>query len=252
MFQSIFAPSHCPSCDSELVWENDLLYCRSTTCGEQQYKVVEHFAKTMKIKGLGPASIRKLGWTCPSEIYLASADSILASLGSEKVTNKLMGEIVNSIDAPLELLLPAFGIPLIGNTATRKLSETVRHITVIDADACERAGLGPKATNNLLEWIENELPYFQEVLPHSWYFSDTPSFPVVSKGIVCISGRLKSFKSKAEATTALNAAGYDVKSSLTKQVTHLVNEGGNESAKTRQARDTGVTIVTDLISFLEN
>ena len=252
MFQSIFAPSHCPSCDSELVWENDLLYCRSTTCGEQQYKVVEHFAKTMKIKGLGPASIRKLGWTCPSEIYLASADSILASLGSEKVTNKLMGEIVNSIDAPLELLLPAFGIPLIGNTATRKLSETVRHITVIDADACERAGLGPKATNNLLEWIENELPYFQEALPHSWYFSDTPSFPVVSKGIVCISGRLKSFKSKAEATTALNAAGYDVKSSLTKQVTHLVNEGGNESAKTRQARDTGVTIVTDLISFLEN
>ena len=252
MFQSIFAPSHCPSCDSELVWENDLLYCRSTTCGEQQYKVVEHFAKTMKIKGLGPASIRKLGWTCPSEIYLASADSILASLGSEKVTNKLMGEIVNSIDAPLELLLPAFGIPLIGNTATRKLSETVRHITVIDADACERAGLGPKATNNLLEWIENELPYFQEVLPHSWYFSDTPSFPVVSKGIVCISGRLKSFKSKAEATTALNAAGYDVKSSLTKQVTHLINEGGQESAKTRQARDTGVTIVTDLISFLEN
>ena len=252
MFQSIFAPSHCPSCDSELVWENDLLYCRSTTCGEQQYKVVEHFAKTMKIKGLGPASIRKLGWTCPSEIYLASADSILASLGSEKVTNKLMGEIVNSIDAPLELLLPAFGIPLIGNTATRKLSETVRHITVIDADACERAGLGPKATNNLLEWIENELPYFQEVLPHSWYFSDTPSFPVVSKGIVCISGRLKSFKSKAEATTALNAAGYEVKSSLTKQVTHLINEGGQESAKTRQARDTGVTIVTDLISFLEN
>ena len=252
MFQSIFAPSHCPSCDSELVWENDLLYCRSATCGEQQYKVVEHFAKTMKIKGLGPASIRKLGWTCPSEIYTSSQDSILASLGSEKVTNKLMGEIVNSVDAPLERLLPAFGIPLIGNTATRKLSETVRHITVIDTDACERAGLGPKATNSLLEWIENELPYFQETLPHSWYFSQTVSAPVASKGIVCISGRLKSFKSKAEATTALNAAGYEVKSSLTKQVTHLVNEGGNESAKTRQARDTGVTIVTDLISFLEN
>ena len=141
---------------------------------------------------------------------------------------------------------------MIGNTATRKLSETVRHITVIDTDACERAGLGPKATNSLLEWIENELPYFQETLPHSWYFSQTVSAPVASKGIVCISGRLKSFKSKAEATTALNAAGYEVKSSLTKQVTHLVNEGGNESAKTRQARDTGVTIVTDLISFLEN
>ena len=252
MFQSIFAPSHCPSCDSELVWENDLLYCRSTTCGEQQYKSVEHFAKTMKIKGLGPASIRRLGWTCPSEIYTSTEESILASLGSEKVTSKLMSEILNSFDAPLERLLPAFGIPLIGNTATRKLSETINHISQINADTCERAGLGPKATANLLEWIDNELPYFQEHLPSCWYFSDTPSLPVASKGIVCISGRLKSFKSKAEATTALNAAGYDVKSSLTKQVTHLINEGGNESAKTRQARDTGVTIVTDLKSFLEN
>ena len=252
MFQEILPPTNCPSCDSTLVWENDLLYCRSATCGEQQYKVVEHFAKTMKIKGLGPASIRKLGWACPSEIYLASAESILASLGSELVTNKLMSEILNSFDAPLERLLPAFGIPLIGNTATRKLSETINHISQINADTCERAGLGPKATNNLLDWISDDLPYFQETIPCSWYFSDMPSHPIVSKGIVCISGRLKSFKSKAEATTALNAAGYDVKSSLTKQVTHLINEGGTESAKTRQARDTGVTIVTDLISFLEN
>jgi DNA ligase (NAD+) len=251
MFQSIFAPSHCPSCDSELVWKNDLLYCVSTTCGEQSYKSVEHFAKTMKIKGLGPASVRKLGWTCPSEIYRTPRASILASLGSEKVTSKLLGEIVNSFNAPLELLLPAFGIPLIGKTATLKLSETISHITEINADTCERAGLGPKATNNLLDWIENELEFFVDVMPHSWYFSDTPP-PAVSKGTVCISGRLKSFKSKADATTALNAAGYEVKSSLTKQVGFLINEGGAESAKTRQARDTGVTIITDLKSFLEN
>ncbi|REK63530.1 MAG: hypothetical protein DWQ49_02665 [Bacteroidetes bacterium] len=252
MFQSIFAPSHCPSCDSELVWENDLLYCRSPICGEQAYKSVEHFAKTMKIKGLGPASIRKLGWTCPSEIYTSTEESILASLGSEAVTTKLMSEILNSFDAPLERLLPAFGIPLIGNTATRKLSETINHISQINADTCERAGLGPKATHNLLEWIENDLNYFQEHIPCSWYFSDLPSYPVVNKGTVCITGRLKSFKTKAEATEALNNAGYEVKSSLTKQVTHLVNEGGAESAKTRQARDTGVTIVNDLTSLLEN
>ena len=251
MFQSIFAPSHCPSCDSELVWRNDLLYCVSSSCGEQAFKSVEHFAKTMKIKGLGPASIKKLGWTCPSEIYRTPRASILASLGSEKVTSKLLGEIVNSFNAPLELLLPAFGIPLIGKTATLKLSETVSHITEINADTCERAGLGPKATSNLLDWIENDLEFFVDIMPHSWYFSDTPP-PAVSKGTVCISGRLKSFKSKADATTALNAAGYDVKSSLTKQVGFLINEGGTESAKTRQARQTGVTIVTDLRSFLEN
>ena len=251
MFQEILPPSQCPSCDGNLMWENDQLYCRSPNCFAQNTKAVEHFAKTMKIKGLGPASIRKLGWQCPSDIYLAERESILASLGSEAVTNKLMSEILNSFDAPLERLLPAFGIPLIGNTATRKLSETVSHITNINADTCERAGLGPKATHNLLTWLEDNLSFFVEHIPCTWYFSDKPSYPVVNKGTVCITGRLKSFKTKAEATEALNAAGYDVKSSLTKQVTHLVNEGGSESAKTRQARDTGVTIVNDLTSLLE-
>ncbi len=70
------------------------------------------------------------------------------------------------------------------------------------------------------------------------------------KGAVCISVHLKSFKTKADATEALKAAGYEVKSSLTKQVTHLINEGGQESAKTKQARDTGITIVTNLSEFL--
>jgi len=251
MFQEINFPTNCPSCDSELEWVNDSLYCRNHLCPAQNAKAVEHFAKTMKIKGLGPASIRKLGWTCPSEIYLTPRESILASLGSAKVTDKLMLEILNSFDAPLELLLPAFGIPLIGKTATLKLSETIHHISQINADTCERAGLGPKASSSLLDWIDNELPFFQEHIPCSWYFSDTPP-PVVSKGTVCISGRLKSFKSKADATNALNTAGYEVKSSLTKQVGFLINEGGTESAKTRQARTTGVTIVTDLRSFLEN
>lgn len=251
MFQEINFPTNCPSCDSELEWVNDSLYCRNHLCPAQNAKAVEHFAKTMKIKGLGPASIRKLGWTCPSEIYLTSRESILASLGSEKVTSKLMLEILNSFDAPLELLLPAFGIPLIGKTATLKLSETINHISQINADTCERAGLGPKATDNLLNWMAESFPYFYGTVGFTWAFSATPP-PAVSKGAVCISGRLKSFKSKADATSALNAAGYEVKSSLTKQVGFLINEGGNESAKTRQARDTGVTIVTNLKSFLEN
>jgi DNA ligase (NAD+) len=250
MFQEILPPTNCPSCDSELEWVNDSLYCRSPYCSAQGLKSVEHFAKTMKIKGLGPASISKMEWHCPSDIYLTPRESILASLGSELVTNKLQGQIMNSRNAPLEFLLPAFGIPLIGNTATRKLSEIINHISQINADTCERAGLGPKATSSLLDWIENSFPYFHEVMPHSWEFSGSPM--LASKGAVCISGRLKSFKSKADATTALNAAGYEVKTSLTKQVDFLINEGEVESAKTRQARDTGVTIVTDLRSFLEN
>lgn len=250
MFAEILPPTQCPSCDSVLVWVNDQLFCRSKNCPAQNSKAVEHFAKTMKIKGLGPAAISKLGLVSPSDIYALTEDDICDALGSEKVGLKLYAEIENSVSAPLELLLPAFGIPLIGNTATRKLSETVKTIHEIDADTCQRAGLGPKATENLMQWLDWDAPYYFEEMPgFSWEFSGSGTI-AASKGVVCISGRLKSFKTKADATTALNAAGYEVKSSLTKQVTHLINEGGQESAKTKQARDTGVTIVTNLKEFL--
>ena len=73
----------------------------------------------------------------------------------------------------------------------------------------------------------------------------------MNRGVVCITGKLKSFKTKAQAGTVLASLGYVVKSSLTKDVTILVNESGIESAKTKQARESGIEIITDLQSYLE-
>ena len=252
MFQEIVPPTNCPSCDSTLVWVNDQLFCRSASCPAQNSKAVEHFAKTLKIKGLGPAAIQRLGLSDFDQIYSLTLEDCAEILNSEKVAYKIMVEIENSRSAPLDLVLPAFGIPLIGNTATRKLSEVVENITEINTDTCTRAGLGPKATKNLVDWLHKEFyTFYDGVLPFDFKFSKKAA-SAVSNGVVCISGKLKSFKTKADATRALNDAGYEVKSSLTKQVTILVNESGVESSKTKQARDSGVTIVTDLISFLEN
>ena len=68
--------------------------------------------------------------------------------------------------------------------------------------------------------------------------------------MVCISGKLKSFGTKAQATEALEQHGYTVKSSVTKDVTILVNESGIESQKTIKARKDGLMIVENLIEFL--
>ena len=67
-----------------------------------------------------------------------------------------------------------------------------------------------------------------------------------NQGVVCITGKLSSYKTKAEATTVLNELGYEVKSTVTKDVTILVNESGIESAKVKKARASGVTIITNL------
>ena len=243
--QTITAPSTCPSCGSKLELSFPLLYCRNPSCGDQSSKKIEHFAKTLKIKGLGPAAINSLFLESINDIYAISEYEIVDLLGSQKLGQKLFTEIENSVKAPLNILLAAFSIRLIGKTASEKLSAVCESIHDINEDSCAKAGLGPKATESLLGWIEEEYPLLE--LPHSFAF-ESPK--VRTGGVVCISGKLKSFGTKAQATEALEQHGYTVKSSVTKDVTILVNESGVESQKTTKARESGVTIVENLLDFL--
>ena len=247
--QAILAPEVCPSCESPLEWKNDMLYCTNILCPAQIQKRIEHFARSLKIKGLGPKSIEKLGLTSLLDIYNLSYYSIKCALSSEKLAIKLLREINHSRKASMNDVLPAFSIPLIGKTAATKLSSKIKSLFDLDEDKCKAAGLGPKATESLLSWYSNEFEDSLKKLPFDWQFQ-TPKIATETKGAVCITGKLSSFKTKAEATKALSYAGYVVKSSLTKDVIFLINESGIESAKTKEARERGITIITSLNEWI--
>jgi NAD-dependent DNA ligase len=116
----------------------------------------------------------------------------------------------------------------------------------ISEETCKEAGLGQVATEHLLDWYYEEFIDGYERLPFKWAQILKVSKPTETTGVVCISGKLKSYKTKAQATEYLEKLGYLVKSSLTKDVNILVNESGIESAKTQTARERGVIIITNL------
>jgi NAD-dependent DNA ligase len=143
---------------------------------------------------------------------------------------------------------------LIGRTASQKICSVILNISEITEETCEKAGLGPAATNNLLDWLIEEFTDGYDRLPFRWQQLTKHQLTdsATSKGVVCISGKLTSYKTKAAATELLKELGYLVKSSLTKDVTILVNESGIESAKTQTARERGVTIITNLKEIIGN
>ena len=247
--QAIKAPEVCHTCGFKLVWETDLLYCRNKACSAQLNKKIEHFAKTLKIKGLGPKTIEKLDLANLHEVYCLDEEWISHALKSEKLAKSLMEQIDLSKAMPLNMVLPSFSIPLIGSSATEKLSKVIDTIYEITEDKCKEAGLGPTATENLMLWYETEFCDNLYHLPFDFKFEKVARIKVGTE-IVCISGKLSSFKTKAEATAALVAKGYHVNPNLTRNVDILVNESGIESAKTKKARESGITIVTNLSEFL--
>ncbi len=245
--QKIIPPTHCPTCSTELVWEKDQLFCYNSDCSGKTSKKLEHFARTLKIKGLGPATIEKLKIVNFFDLYELPLEMMIDALGSEKLAVKLHREIENSKLTDLSDLLPAFSIKLIGKTASHKICSVVRNVAEITEETCEKAGLGPAATNNLLDWIIEEFTDGYDRLPFRWQqITKHQLEPNATKGVICISGKLTSYKTKAAATEVLQQMGYLVKSSLTKDVNILVNESGIESAKTQTARDRGVIIITNL------
>jgi len=245
--QAIEIPEVCPSCQTELELINDQLYCNNTSCPAKNSKIVEGFAKTLRIKGLGTKTIEKLGLECIEDIYELTQERIEQKLGSEKLAMKLVNEIELSKNANLQELLPAFAIPLFGSTASQKLCDKISHVEEISEERCSEAGLGPKVTSNICRWYNEGYKNRYKTLPFTWKADIFEGVPVVDiNEVVCISGRLTSYKTKAEAKMELEKYGYRVKDTLTKDVTILVNESGIASNKTKSAESKGIRIVTNI------
>jgi len=242
----IIPPTNCPACNSVLEFVGDQLFCQNDSCSAKSAKRLEHFAKTLKIRGLGPSTIERLGLEDYKDIYSLTHEEISFLLDSEKLGTKLHNEIQKSKSVDLITLLPAFSIPLIGSSASNKLAKHISSISEITPEICSEAGLGPKAASNLLDWLEIfQYQYYN--LPFTFTCNKRAEVTNTdTKGIVCITGKLKSYPTKAAAEQVLVKNGYLVKNSLTKDVTILVNESGIESAKTKKAEQMGITINQNL------
>ncbi len=244
-------PTHCPCCEYKLELVNDQLFCRNTACPAQLNKKLEHFCKTLGIKGFGPKTVEKLGLADITEIYYLELDQVAEALGSVKTAEKLIQEIDQSRKASLDKVLAAFSIPLIGQTASSKLTQVVSSVDEITTETCRQAGLGEKATNNLINWLETEFAEIREFLPFSFKQDKEPTSNTDNGKNICITGKLSSFKTKSEAAQALQERGYKVVESVTKTTHYLVDEADKESAKRKKAEELGIPIITNLIDFLK-
>ena len=236
MTWKIEIPKECPSCGCTLVIVNEQLFCKSQQCGAKSTKSIEHFASTLKIKGLGPATIEKLSLDSIESIYEIDEQYLINTLG-EKLGHKLYLEIEKSKIQPFEILLAAFGIPLIGKTVAEKLSLVVETLDQISEDTCKQAKLGPKATDNLLTWLRNNKVELPITISKR---SESRSTSI----ICCISGSLTSFKTKAKAKEFLSELGVQCVDNISKKVTYIISEDGKISSKVNKAIEYNIPVIT--------
>ena len=248
MTKQIQIPTTCPDCFTVLEQVNSQLFCRNKECPAQTSKKVEAFVKKMRIKGLGPASISKLGFTNPIEIYETHLDTYVEVLG-EKIGNKVYNEVQNSKITTFATFLSALSIPLIGNTASKKVSTVTNSIDEL-LDVELHNVLGVIAMDKLLEYIENNESELLELQSYMTFGKKAIIQKIVGMGKVCITGKLNDFSNRAKAKEFLEEHGYTVTTTISGATDYLVCEDGSTSSKSNKAESLGVPIVSivDLIN----
>lgn len=233
-------PTTCPSCESKLERVKDQLFCRNPNCGETQIKKVVNYAKVMKIKGLGEKTVDKLELRSIPDIYSLTLSAASAAIG-EKLATKLMDEIEKSKVLTLDKFVAACSIPLIGATAGKKLLNVAANPFDITEENCKKAGLGDKATSNLLDWVATEYMENLKELPLQFTESKVPEKAMEGKYTVCITGKIQGY-TKAKLAEYLSEFGVVVVDNISKKVDYLICNERKNSTKERKADELGITI----------
>ena len=186
--------------------------------------------------GLGEKTLEKLEVSTIHELYNKSEKELVQKLG-EKIGTKVYNELEKSKSTTIQKFIAALGIPLIGKTAGEKIHNTVSSMSEITVETCKKAGLGDKATKNLMNWMDNNWCSYAE-LP----FVFEESEPVISGLVVCISGKVPGY---TKATLKEMLVDYNVatKDSVTKGLDYLIsNESG--TTKVKKAEQYNIQVIS--------
>jgi DNA ligase (NAD+) len=201
-------------------------------------KLLEHFIKTLDIKGLGPASVSKMQLKHPVDIYQKQDWSMLGVNGE-----KVLVEIERSKTKPYELVLASLGIPGVGKRASKLI---VKHIPSFDRlreiEMIQIHGIGPKTIENLLSWLDTNEEWVYTLplrLEQNQSIDLGNNSGEVKK--ICITGKLD--MTRNELAEILESKGFKVSNTVTKDCYALITAGDTSSSKYKKAESTGITVI---------
>lgn len=257
--QALAIPTHCPSCQSELLHFEDevALRCINPLCPAQIKEGLNHFASrdAMNITGLGPAVVEKLFAAQLVEdvagIYRLSVEDLLTLEGfKEKSAEKLYEAIQASKENSAEKLLFGLGIRHVGSKVSQILLQEFHDLDQLATADPERiAGidsLGMVVAESLKSYFAQEgskrlLQELKEAGVNMAYLGEKVAADAALSGMtVVLTGKLERL-TRSEAKAKLESLGAKVTGSVSKK-TDLVVAGSDAGSKLTKAQELGIQV----------
>lgn len=257
--QALAIPTHCPSCQSELVHFEDevALRCINPLCPAQIKEGLNHFASrdAMNITGLGPAVVEKLFAAQLVEdvagIYRLTVEDLLTLEGfKEKSAEKLYEAIQVSKENSAEKLLFGLGIRHVGSKVSQILLQEFHDLDQLATADPERISsidsLGMVVAESLKTYFAQEgskrlLQELKEAGVNLSYLGEKVAADAALSGMtVVLTGKLERL-TRSEAKAKLESLGAKVTGSVSKK-TDLVVAGSDAGSKLTKAQELGIQV----------
>lgn len=257
--QALAIPTHCPSCQSELLHFEDevALRCINPLCPAQIKEGLNHFASrdAMNITGLGPAVVEKLFAAQLVEdvagIYRLTVEDLLTLEGfKEKSAEKLYEAIQASKENSAEKLLFGLGIRHIGSKVSQILLQEFHDLDQLATADPERIAsidsLGMVVAESLKRYFAQEgskrlLQELKEAGVNMAYLGEKVAADAALSGMtVVLTGKLERL-TRSEAKAKLESLGAKVTGSVSKK-TDLVVAGSDAGSKLTKAQELGIQV----------
>ena len=200
-------------------------------------KFLEHFIRILEIKGLGPASVKKMGLTHPVDLFEDQNWDKLGANGS-----KVEAEIERTKTKPYDIVLASLGISGVGRRAAKLIvSKIPAFRNLRDIETTEIKGIGPSTVESVLSWLDENEEWVNTLplqLEQNVTVEDVVGTPARK---VCITGKLD--MTRSDLGDRLETFGFKVTSTVTKDCYALITGGDTSSSKYKRAVTLGITII---------
>lgn len=269
---TLIIPSTCPCCGApttiKMTNNSKVLMCTNEDCPATRIAQFENFVsrKCMNIEGLSSATLSLL----LSHSYLSDFKSIyelerhrneltkLPGMGAKSV-EKLLVNIEKSKDVTLDHFICALGIPNIGASAAKTISQYCHgnwdeFYTLFETtdDWTFLKDFGQVMSNSMNEYLENNTDEFID-LAEMMRFIEPKQHKVIDNPFmgknICVTGKLIQFTRKS-INEKIEELGAKPVSSISMKTDYLLCNEASTSTKYKKATEFGIPVISE-IEFLK-
>jgi DNA ligase (NAD+) len=249
MNTEINLPTHCPSCGFTLQWTStgvDLVCPNADGCFSQKIFRIENFLLAHEVEEITATTIKKLGVVDIEDLYSLDEFDIsrIDGMGSKKA-EIILRELEKTLNTTEEKLLKSFGIPGLGDTASKMIVNKFNDISDVFQATVEEFmeidGIGEIMADNIVKGLKKNFSLFLFLANQGLKFQTKVGNGLQGKSFALTGA---SDIGRNDLTKMISSRGGLVKG-ISKGISFLVtNDINSGSSKTIKAKKYNIPIIT--------